>query len=129
MERHKDRPGGGDPLTGVETRVIVKPPPGLCEGKWRVVQLIMTEKGLKPRAPRPYDLDVDLEPVIYKKKDSDVILWKSTPIPDGLAFSFDGERWRGYPYGYRTLTDEEREIFDRENPEKVEYLRSHWMKK
>lgn len=61
----------------------------------------------------------------YKKNDSDVIWWVENPDKIGEhLFTFDKSRiynlFKDYPY---ELSNEEKEIFDRENPYWVEFFK------
>lgn len=61
----------------------------------------------------------------YKNSQDDKIWWVyETPI-EGHKFSFDQKRiftiFKDYP---QNLTDEQREIFDKENPDWAEYFRT-----
>lgn len=61
----------------------------------------------------------------YKNNQDDKIWWVyETPI-EGHKFSFDKKRiftiFKDYP---QNLTDEQREIFDKENPDWAEYFRT-----
>lgn len=61
----------------------------------------------------------------YKNNPSDRVMWLNNFDAKGeFVFSFDGEKtynlFADYPY---KLTDEEKEIFDKENPQWAEYFR------
>ncbi len=60
----------------------------------------------------------------YKKNKSDRIWWKDTPDTVGVwLFSFDKKKvfnmFKDYPHN---LTSEQKEIFDKENPEWKEFF-------
>ena len=61
----------------------------------------------------------------YKNNDTDTIWWKDTPDEFGVwIFSFDKKReynlFEDYPY---KLTPEQKESFDKENPEWADFFR------
>ena len=61
----------------------------------------------------------------YKEEDTDVIWWKDDPNTIGeFVFSFDKatefNMFRDYPY---KLTEEQRRIFDKENPEWADFFK------
>ena len=61
----------------------------------------------------------------YKNNDTDKIWWKDTPDTVGnFIFSFDKKAeynlFRDYPF---KLTKEQKEIFDKENPEWAEFFK------
>lgn len=62
--------------------------------------------------------------LFYKNDPYDVIWWQDVPEQVGLwLFSFDKKKvfnlFRDYPY---ELTKEQKEIFDRENPEWADFF-------
>lgn len=61
----------------------------------------------------------------YKNEDTDVIWWKDDPNSVGeWIFSFDKSTefnmFRDYPY---KLTEEQKQIFDKENPEWADFFK------
>ena len=59
----------------------------------------------------------------YKNEESDKIWWKETETVGEWIFSFDRKKeynmFADYPHN---LTPEQKEVFDKENPEWVEYF-------
>nr|DAS42764.1 MAG TPA: hypothetical protein [Caudoviricetes sp.]DAX65852.1 MAG TPA: hypothetical protein [Caudoviricetes sp.] len=59
----------------------------------------------------------------YKNEETDKIWWKETETVGEWIFSFDKETeynmFADYPHN---LTPEQKEVFDKENPEWVEYF-------
>lgn len=60
----------------------------------------------------------------YKNKESDKIWWKETDIVGEWVFSFDKKKeynmFADYPHN---LTPEQKETFDKENPEWLEFFK------
>ena len=68
---------------------------------------------------------------LYKKRPNDVIWWVDNPGRVGIwEFSFDKKEifnlFRDYPW---ELTDEQKRIFDKENPEWATFFRNRTRKK
>ena len=58
-------------------------------------------------------------------KENSKVTWKYGDFPGDSYFSFDNKKWYAYPEECSKLTQEEKDAFERAEPETARFLSEH----